>query len=297
VPRARTVLAVGIALTLATGLSGCDVGTEDAGTLVVASTEVYGDLVSAVGGDTIAVSSIIDDPSKDPHEYEANARVQLELSHADLVVRNGGGYDDFIDTMLAAADNRDVPVIDAVELSGYDPASPKFNEHVWYDYPTVTKFVRAIESQLTDLEPGNSRIYAGNAEALLAKIASLQDRVAGLKVVHSGAPVAITEPVPLYLLDAIGLVNRTPPAFSEAVENATDVAPAVLRQTLELFSEQAVVVLVYNPQTAGPQTEAVLTAAEESGVPAVAAGELPTPGLDYVAWQNAILDEIETALI
>lgn len=295
-PRARTVLAVGIALTLATGLSGCDVGTEDAGTLVVASTEVYGDLVSAVGGDTIAVSSIIDDPSKDPHEYEANARVQLELSHADLVVRNGGGYDDFIDTMLSATDNTDVAVIDAVELSGHDPAATDFNEHVWYDYSTVSQVVHEIELHLTRLEPGNAGIYAANAEALQEELASLQDRVAGLRAERAGTPIAITEPVPLYLLDAIGLLNRTPSAFSEAVESDTDVPPVVLRQTLELFSDHAVALLVYNPQTGGPQTDAVLTAADESGVPAVAAGELPTPGLGYADWQNAVLDDIEAAL-
>ena len=87
------------------------------------------------------MTSIIDDPDQDPHEYEADARTQLALSKADLVVRNGGGYDDFIDTMLAAAGNDDVVVIDAVELSGFDADAADFNEHVWYDYPTVGKVV------------------------------------------------------------------------------------------------------------------------------------------------------------
>jgi zinc/manganese transport system substrate-binding protein len=156
--------------------------------------------------------------------------------------------------------------------------------------------VKAIEGRLTSLDPENASVYADNADALRMEIASLEDRVAGLSAEHSGAPVAITEPVPLYLLDAIGLLNRTPAAFSEAVENDTDVSPAVLRQTLELFSEHAVTLLIYNPQTEGPQTEAVLAAADDSGVPTVAAGELPTPGLDYSDWQNALLDDIETAL-
>ena len=270
---------------------------DDAGLRIVASTAAYGELVSAIAGDTVEVESIIDDPSKDPHEYEVSARDQLALSHADLVVRNGGGYDDFIDTMLSASDNADVTVIDAVELSRYDASAPGFNEHVWYDYPTVSRVVTAIESQLAGLDPQNAGIYAANAEALQTEIATLQDRVAGLNVVHSGASVAITEPVPLYLLNAIGLRNRTPPAFSEAVENDTDVSPEVLRETLKLFSDQAVALLVYNPQTGGPQTDAVLAAADDSGVPVVAAGELPTPGLDYVGWQSALLDEIETALI
>ena len=140
-----------MALAVAGGLTGCDVNTDEAGILVVASTDVYGELVSAVAGDTVAIRSIIDDPSKDPHEYEVSARDQLDLSHADLVVRNGGGYDDFIDTMLSASDNTDVPVIDAVELSGYDASSPQFNEHVWYDYPTV---IRVVEAAIRSSQSG-----------------------------------------------------------------------------------------------------------------------------------------------
>jgi zinc/manganese transport system substrate-binding protein len=296
VPLTRTVLAAAMAFALGAGLSGCDVDTEDAGIVVIASTDVYGELVTAVAGDTVAVRSIIDDPSKDPHEYEASARDQLTLSHADLVVRNGGGYDDFIDTMLEASDNTDVPVIDAVELSGYDSSAPDFNEHVWYDYPTVGRVVDEIETRLARLDPQNSRIFADNAKAFHARLASLQDRVSGLSAERSGTPVAITEPVPLYLLDAIGLVNRTPAEFSEAVENDIDVSPAVLRQTLELFSRNTVDLLVYNPQTGGPQTDTVLAAAVDAGVPAVAAGELPTPGLDYVDWQDSLLADLEAAL-
>ncbi len=36
--------------------------------------------------------------------------------------------------------------------------------------------------------------------------------------------MAITEPLPLYLLQACGLVNKTPPAFSDAVEDGTGVS-------------------------------------------------------------------------
>src|SRR5690349_19255752 len=38
---------------------------------VVASTNVYGSIVSAVGGDRVAVTSIIRNPDADPHEYES----------------------------------------------------------------------------------------------------------------------------------------------------------------------------------------------------------------------------------
>src|SRR5699024_3859046 len=62
---------------------------------VVTSANVYASIVEAVAGDAVEVRPIIDDPAQDPHEYEATARDQLELSRADLVVMNGGGYDPF----------------------------------------------------------------------------------------------------------------------------------------------------------------------------------------------------------
>src|SRR5215203_4789324 len=58
---------------------------------VVASTNVYGDIVKTIGGPAVAVTSIIDNPEKDPHEYEADAQTQLALSKAQLVIENGGG--------------------------------------------------------------------------------------------------------------------------------------------------------------------------------------------------------------
>ena len=52
---------------------------------VVASTNVYGDIAKTVGGSAVRVTSIIDNPDKDPHEYQADAQTRLALSKAQLV--------------------------------------------------------------------------------------------------------------------------------------------------------------------------------------------------------------------
>ena len=166
-PRARTVLAAGVALAVAAALGACaPVSDPDAGIRIVASTNVYGDLAETIGGEFVSVTSVIDDAAKDPHEYEADARTQLALSKADLVVRNGGGYDDFIDTMLAASGNDDVTMIDAVEVSGFDTDAADFNEHVWYDYQTVAQVVTALESRMSALDPVHADEFASNASQL-----------------------------------------------------------------------------------------------------------------------------------
>ena len=296
-PRLRPLTAIAVMAAMGAALAGCASDAEgDTGIRIVASTSVYGDLAATIGGDLVSVDSIIDDPAKDPHEYQADARTQLALSKADLVVRNGGGYDDFVDTMLTASGNDSVPVVDAVELSSFDPAAPDFNEHVWYDYPTVGKVVAAIEARLAALDPAHAELFSANADQLQKGVTALEDQVAAISGHAAGTGVAITEPVPLHLLQNLGLDNRTPAEFSEAVENDTDVAPSLLRETLALFTDGKVALLVFNPQTGGPQTDAVLAAAKKSGVPAVAADEILPPGYHYLEWQSGLLDDIAGAL-
>ena len=103
-PAARAMLAafagLGLALTACAPTAGSSRGTAADGVVdVVASTSVYGDIVSSIGGDKVRVGSIINRTSQDPHSYEASTQDKLAVSKAELVVENGGGYDAFIDTL------------------------------------------------------------------------------------------------------------------------------------------------------------------------------------------------------
>ena len=254
---------------------------------VVASTDVYGDIVKTIGGDAVAVTSVIDNPDKDPHEYDADAQTQLAVSKAQLVVENGGGYDDFIDTMLAANSNQPT-VVNVVEVSGYDqePADGEFNEHMWYDFSTMEKLAARLSSDLAAARPDQAQTFKANASAFTEKLKQLKQGEADIKVKHSGDGVAVTEPVPGYLLDAAGLVNKTPDEFSEAIEEDSDVAPAVLKETLALFEKKQVKLLAYNEQTTGPQTESVLKAAQQNGVAVVPVTETLPAGETYLTWMQ-----------
>ena len=282
---------------------GSDGSTADAaagdGVSVVASTNVYGSIVSAIGGDDVRVTSIISDPSADPHSYEASARTQLAVSEADLIVENGGGYDDFVDTLISSSDS-DAPVVDAVELSGREAeaeaAGEELNEHVWYDLRTVEEVSAEIVSQLSDIDPDDAATYEANGADFAEQLRGLVAREQEALPSTQGAGVAITEPVPGYLLDALGAENRTPEEFSEAIEEGGDVAPAVLQDTLALFSSGRVQALVYNEQTTGAETEQVLAAAEAAGVAVVPVTETLPDGEDYVSWMRGNVDAVAAAL-
>lgn len=315
------------ALVVAAALTACAPGDDPAsdGVIrIVASTNVYGDIARAVAGDDAEITSIIHDAAQDPHEYEADARDALAISRADIVIVNGGGYDEFMNTLLDAQNSAAV-VIDAVQLSGLDPDADvhdhgdgeehadehaeeqtpddhadhdhgEFNEHVWYHFGTMGAVADELAEQLEVLDAGKADAFRDNALAFNQGVQQLLARASDIAAEHGGAGVAITEPVPLYLLQAAGLENRTPPEFSEAVEEGTDAPALVLEATIALVRDGSVALLAYNEQTVGPQTEQVLAAAEDAELPVVSFSELLPDGEDYLAWMGANLDAVETAL-
>ncbi|MER8029933.1 zinc ABC transporter substrate-binding protein [Streptomyces bauhiniae] len=263
---------------------------------VVASTNVYGDIVQQIGADKVDVTSLINDPAQDPHSYEASTRNQLALSKAKLVIENGGGYDDFIDRMLKSSKSS-AEVINAVDVSGKTaPQGEELNEHVWYDFPTTAKIADRVAASLGKADPADADVFSKNAEAFKAKLQPLEAKEAEIKKAHGGDGIAITEPVPLYLTGASGLVNRTPEDFSEAIEEGDDLSPKVLQQTLALFTGKKVKALVYNEQTSGAETEKVKAAADRAGIPVVPVTETLPKGKDYVGWMTSNVDALAHAL-
>jgi zinc/manganese transport system substrate-binding protein len=281
------------ALTLAALAACAPAQAEDDGLIhIVASTSVWGDIAATVGGDLVSVTSLIDSANQDPHSYEASAQDQLALSRADLVVENGGGYDPFVETLLEAAGSG-APVLVASVASGLADGA---NEHIWYDFGAVDEVAQAIAAALGDIDPAGVEQFQSNYESFAAELDTLESDAAALAAEHSGEGAAVTEPVPVYLLEAAGLVNETPTDFTEAIEEGGDVPPAALRQTLALFERGSVVVLGYNDQTASPETERVRAAAEAAGVPVVSFAETLPGGSHYVSWMRDNLAALATAL-
>ena len=186
-------------------------------------------------------------------------------------------------------------MLNAADISGY-ARGDGFNEHLWYDFPSMKNVVAELVTTMSLRDAANSETYSTNGEKVTAALDALIAREGTLASKHPGVGVAITEPVPLYLLQASGFDNRTPLEFTTAIEDGTDVAASVLQQTLALFRDKRVSLLVYNKQTTGAETEKLKAAAKDAAIPVVGVTETLPAGEDYLSWMGANLDAIEKAL-
>ncbi|WP_343317945.1 zinc ABC transporter substrate-binding protein [Arthrobacter sp. TMP15] len=303
----RTLLLLGASLALTLTVGACSGGgggggaggvgadqTTDGTVSVVATTSVYADVAQAIGGEYVRVHAIISSANADPHGYEANAQDKLAVSKAQIGIENGGGYDDFF-PQLAKGQLDAENIINVSELSGLDSGAD-FNEHVWYSLPTMSKLADQLVQRFSAALPAEAASFATHADEFKAQLKELQTRLIDVKKAYSGTAVAITEPVPMYLLEEAGLVNTTPAKFTEAVENGADVPAATVAEVLSLIASGKIALLAYNQQTEGPQTSQIKTACEAAGIPVVNFAETLPENTHYVNWMLANVSHLEQGL-
>lgn len=188
-------------------------------------------------------------------------------------------------------------MIDVVELSGKKaPAGGELNEHVWYDFATMKLLAGDLAKKLGQADPHDADAFAARAKTFTTKLDVLIAAETKAKRSERGKAIGITEPVPLYLTEAMGLRNKTPAKFSKAVEEGDDVAAPVLQQTLDLYRDQQVDALVYNEQTSGPITVQVAAAAKAGGISVVPVTETLPEGKTYLSWMRDNLDAVAAAV-
>ncbi|HTW08019.1 MAG TPA: zinc ABC transporter substrate-binding protein [Acidimicrobiales bacterium] len=263
--------------------------------VAVGAENEYANVIAQIGGPYVSVTAIMSNPNTDPHEFEASASVAEIVSKAELIVQNGVGYDTFMQRIEAASPRRGRDVIVAQQLDGF--SSNIFNPHLWYNPKTMPLVAAAVASDLSKLEPAHAAYFAANDRAFVRSLQPWLAAVANFKHHFDGTPVAVTEPVADYMLQAAGADIRTPDSLQAAIMNGTDPSPQNISLEESLISRHEVKVFLYNQQVTDSLTSTFLSDAHHSHVPVVGVYEtMPVPGYDYQSWMLAEVDALQAAV-
>jgi zinc/manganese transport system substrate-binding protein len=256
----------------------------------------YASVLQQVGGKYIQVSAIMSNPATDPHTYEASPSVAREVSAAQLVVQNGVGYDTFMSTIENAAANSSRKVITVQTLLGLPDSTP--NPHLWYKPSTMPTVANAIASDLAAIQPAHAAYFKANAQAFISSLAPWNQAIATFKAKYGGTPVATTEPVADYMLQAAGANNMTPFTFQANIMNGVDPSAQNVALEKSLFTQHKVKAFVYNEQVQSSLTKTFITLAHQNGIPVLGVYEtMPVPGFTYQSWMLTEVQDLQKAVV
>jgi zinc/manganese transport system substrate-binding protein len=255
----------------------------------------YADVIGQIGGEYVNATAIMSDPNTDPHTFESSPEVARVISAAQLVIQNGIGYDTFMNTIESASPNSKRKVINVQKLLGLPDSTP--NPHLWYKPTTMPAVAKAIATDLSALQPSHASYFQAREAAFIKSLNPWTQAIARLKAAYAGAPVATTEPVADYTLQAAGLHNLTPLSLQDDIMNGVDPTPQDTAFQENLFNQHKVKVFVYNQQVTDSLTDSLLKLAKENEIPVVGVYEtMPVPGYDYQTWMEAEVRALYNAL-
>jgi zinc/manganese transport system substrate-binding protein len=272
-------------------LNGRDAQKQGGKISVVASLSQYGEMAQIVGGDYVSVTNVIKKASVDPHDYEPTADIARIYQNAELIISNGGGYDEW--SVRFAKANNDAQQVNVGSLMGYHDGD---NEHFWYSPSMPAKFVDAVAKKLSTLDPEHHAYYEANAAAYKQKVATeLTSKIAQVRALTVGKSILATEPVYDNTLDALG-ISVLVPAFAHAVEEGEDPSSSTIRDWQTAIDGGKVAFIVNNSQTSSKLVTQAVDYAKEHHVPVVNVTETMPDGKTYLGWQVAELNRIQEVL-
>ena len=297
--RGSRLAVAGLAVTAAMVCAACSASgttaTATSGVVVaVGAQNTYANVISQIGGPYVRVTAIESNPNTDPHTFQTSASVSEVVSAAELVVQNGAGYDSFMDSIENASPNSVRKVITVQHVLGLSAAPA--NPHLWYSPGTMPAVAKVIAADLAQLRPAHAAYFRARLAKFDASLKPWLAAIASFKADYPGTPMATTEPVGDYLLQAMGTKNLTPFGLQADIMNGVDLSPQYVTLQDKLFSQHKVKVFVYNQQVVDSVTASFLAEAEREKIPVVGVYETMPAGYTYQAWMLAEVQALRAAV-
>jgi zinc/manganese transport system substrate-binding protein len=259
---------------------------------VVAAENFYGDVAHQIGGDDVAVASIMSNPDQDPHLFETTPGVVKQIASAQIVILNGADYDPWMDKLLKASPKPGRTAIVVADLVGKKAGD---NPHLWYDPGTMPAAAKALAEAFAKADPAHKDDYAARLKTFLTSLTAINERIAAIRGKFAGAPVTASEPVFGYMAGALGLKMRNE-RFQLSVMNDTEPSARDFAAFEDDLKTHKVRIMFYNKQASSKTVQHLVDIARAAKIPVVGVTETAPPGLLYQEWMLTQLNETEKAL-
>lgn len=178
--------------------------------------------------DNAEITMLLDN-GVDLHSYQPTADDIVKISDCDLFIYVGGESDEWVEDALRNAANRNMKVINLLEVLGDSVKTEEIvegmqeeehehedaeeheheeeaDEHVWLSLKNAKMLVRVISKTLQELDPDNKDIYAANADAYVKKLSALDAEYQAAVDAASNKTILFGDRFPFrYLVDDYGL--------------------------------------------------------------------------------------------
>lgn len=204
----KIIIAVLCMLLTAGTLAGCgekNKSEKNADLSIVATIFPGYDWVREIMGDEVENADItmLMDNGTDLHSYQPTADDIIKISKCDLFIYAGGESDEWVKDALKQAENKDMKVINMMEMLGDSVKTEEvvegmesehdhdhdedgdhhdsdqeveYDEHTWLSLKNAEMICEAIENDLSSLDPENKDIYKKNSEEYISKLSELDSK-------------------------------------------------------------------------------------------------------------------------
>lgn len=252
----RLFLAAAVALAATPGLAQTAAPAAAPKLPVVASFSILGDFVKNVGGDRIALTTIVG-PNGDSHVYQPTPADAKKIAAAKVVFVNGLGFEGWMDRLVKASGSKATVIVatkgitprertatEPQEEDEHDHGKAKgkgkdhahdhgpIDPHAWQSIANAKIYVANIRDGLIAADPAGKAEYEANAAAYLAKLDALETQVkAAIAAIPADRRVIITSHDAFgYLGDAYGVKLLAPEGVSTETEASAKDVGRIIRQ-------------------------------------------------------------------
>ncbi|WP_125712369.1 metal ABC transporter solute-binding protein [Companilactobacillus kedongensis] len=280
----RIILTLSVAL-LSIFLASCSAKTtthHNGKINIVTTTDFYGEVAKAVVGNKGNVTSIINNPAIDPHDYEPTTEIAKKVSRADITVANGIGYDSWMNKL--SSDSSDAVFIRVGENIMHKKSGD--NPHLWYNPKTMPKYANYLAAELAKKQPKNKKYFKNNAKKYIASLKPVRGELTKLKKTAKNTKnkdVYVSEPVFDYSIRAMGFTIGDK-NFEKAIENGTDPSPKVVKDMRDGLHDKRISFLVYNEQAESKTVNNLVQLAHKNDIPVLKVTETLPADKTYKEW-------------